>query len=157
MAIIALGLFYYSTLPATASVYQIIPGSLLMGIGSGLFQSPNNSSVMSSVPPQKLGVAGGINSLVRNVGMVTGIAFSVSLFEALGGVTKPMPGQTAVFMSAYRTVMLVAMAIALVAVVISLNPARFRYKGIMGSNSEDTERWRLACPKRSFRFSQMMD
>ncbi len=121
LAIIALGLFYYSTLPATASVYQVIPGSLLMGIGSGLFQSPNNSSVMSSVPPQKLGVAGGINSLVRNVGMVTGIAFSVSLFEALGGVTKPMPGQTAVFMSAYRTVMLVAMAIALVAVVISLN------------------------------------
>lgn len=121
LVITALGLFYYSTLSATAHFYQVIPGSLLTGLGAGLFQSPNNSSVMSSVPPQKLGIAGGINSLVRNLGMVTGIAFSVSLFEAWGGVSKPGPDQTAVFMSAYHSVMLVAMAIALVAAVISLN------------------------------------
>jgi hypothetical protein len=62
---------------------------------------------MSSVPSQKLGLAGGINSLVRNVGMITGIALSVSLFEALGGVTKPGPAQIATFMSAYHYVMLV--------------------------------------------------
>ncbi len=121
LVIVAAGLFYYSTLPATAAFYQVIPGALLMGLGSGLFQSPNNSSVMSSVPPQKLGLAGGINSLVRNLGMIVGIAFSVSLFEALGGVSKPGPEQTATFMSAYHTVMLVAMAIALVGALISFN------------------------------------
>lgn len=121
LAIIALGLFYYSTLTATAHFFQVLPGAFLMGLGSGMFQSPNNSSVMSSVPPQKLSVAGGINSLVRNVGMVTGIAFSVSLFEALGGVTIPKPGQIETFMSAYHSVMLASMAIALVAAVVSLN------------------------------------
>jgi len=76
---------------------------------------------MSSVPPQKLGIAGGINSLVRNLGMVTGIAWSVALFEAMGGVTMPKPGQINAFMSAYHAVMLVGMAIALVAAVISFN------------------------------------
>jgi EmrB/QacA subfamily drug resistance transporter len=121
LGIIALGLFYYSTLTPTAHFYQVIPGAFIMGLGSGMFQSPNNSSVMSSVPPRKLGVAGGINSLVRNVGMITGIAFSVSLFESLGGVTTPTPDQTAVFMSAYRTVMLVSVGIAVVAVLASLN------------------------------------
>ncbi|RNC63170.1 MAG: Riboflavin transporter RibZ [Candidatus Dichloromethanomonas elyunquensis] len=121
LGIIAIGLFYYSTLTPESQYYQIIPGSLLLGLGSGMFQSPNNSSVMSSVPSRKLGVAGGINSLVRNAGMITGIAFSVSLFEALGGVTTPQPGQVAIFMSAYHTVMLVAMGIALFAVFISLN------------------------------------
>ncbi|NLI92841.1 MAG: MFS transporter [Peptococcaceae bacterium] len=121
LGIIALGLFYFSTLTPSTQFYQVIPGSLLMGLGSGMFQSPNNSSVMSSVPRQKLGVAGGINSLVRNVGMITGIAFSVSLFEALGGETAPQPGQTAAFMFAYHTVMLVAMAIAIFAAFISLN------------------------------------
>ncbi len=120
LAIIAGGLFYYSTLTGTAHFYQVLPGPLLMGLGSGLFQSPNNSSVMSSVPPQKLSVAGGINSLVRNVGMVTGIAFSVSLFEAWGGVTTPGPEQIGMFMSAYHSVMLVSTGIALVAALISL-------------------------------------
>jgi MFS family permease len=121
LVIAALGLFYYSMLPATAHFYQVIPGGILTGVGVGMFQSPNNSSVMSSVIPQKLGIAGGINSLVRNLGMVTGIALSVSLFEAWGGVTKPRPDQVAAFMSAYHSVMLVAMAIALIGAVISFN------------------------------------
>ncbi len=80
------GLFYFSTLTPEAHFSQLFRFTA-QGLGSGMFQSPNNSSVMSSVSPQKLGVAGGINSLVRNVGMITGIAFSVSLFEAWGGVT----------------------------------------------------------------------
>ncbi|HEY8910228.1 MAG TPA: MFS transporter [Desulfosporosinus sp.] len=121
LVITALGLFYFSTLSATASFYQIVPGSVLMGLGTGMFQSPNNSSVMSSVVPQKLGIAGGINSLVRNLGMVTGIAWSVALFEAMGGVAMPKSGQINMFMTAYHAVMLVAMAIAIVAAVISFN------------------------------------
>ncbi|HWP95417.1 MAG TPA: MFS transporter [Syntrophomonadaceae bacterium] len=129
LTISALGLFYYSTLSTTAHFYQVIPGSLLMGLGSGMFQSPNNSSVMSSVPVQKLGLAGGISSLVRNVGMITGIALSVSLFEAWGGVTMPNPEQISRFMSAYHSVMLVAMTIALLAAVISLNRKSYAEPG----------------------------
>ncbi len=121
LTISALGLFYYSTLSSTSNLYQVILGAMITGLGSGMFQSPNNSSVMSSVPSQKLGIAGGINSLVRNLGMVIGIAFSISLFEALGGVSKPRADQTAVFMSAYHTVMLIAAAIALSGAIISLN------------------------------------
>jgi EmrB/QacA subfamily drug resistance transporter len=121
LAIVALGLFYFSTLTPSAHFYQIIPGGILTGLGAGMFQSPNNSSVMSSVIPQKLGIAGGINSLVRNLGMVTGIALSVSLFEAWGGVTKPRPDQITAFMSAYHYVMLVAMGVALIGAVISFN------------------------------------
>jgi len=121
LVISGLGLFYFSTLTAASFFYQIIPGSVLLGLGAGMFQSPNNSSVMSSVPPQKLGIAGGINSLVRNLGMVIGITWSVALFEAMGGVTMPKPGQIDAFMSAYHAVMLVAMVIAFVAAVISFN------------------------------------
>ncbi|MBC2724129.1 MFS transporter [Desulfosporosinus sp.] len=119
LLITALGLFYFSTLSTTASFIRIIPGPMLMGLGAGMFQSPNNSSVMSSVSPQKLSIAGGINSLVRNLGMVIGIALSVSLFELWGGVSLPQPGQVEEFMFAYRSVMLVAMGIALLAAVIS--------------------------------------
>ncbi len=118
---------YLSTLTATSLFWQVVLGLFLTGLGVGLFQSPNNSSVMSSVPPQKLGVAGGISALVRNVGMVLGIAFSVSLFQSreaslLSGVNNPTPlQQVTAFVGAYHTVMLAALSIALVAALISLN------------------------------------
>lgn len=123
----AISFFYLSTLTITSLFWQIVPGLLLMGLGAGLFQSPNNSSVMSSVPPNKLGVAGGISALVRNVGMVIGISFSVSLFQnreasLLLGVNNPTPlQQVTAFVGAYHTVMLASMSIALIAALISLN------------------------------------
>lgn len=132
LSMTALGLFYLSSLTTTSLFWQIAPGLLMMGLGAGLFQSPNNSSVMSSVPPNKLGVAGGINALVRNVGMVIGIAFSVSLFESrqtmfLIGINNPTSVQTInAFVSAYQTVMLVSMGIAILAALISLNRKRRR-------------------------------
>jgi len=127
LLVTALGFFYLSNLTTTSLFWQIVPGLLIMGLGAGLFQSPNNSSVMSSVPPNKLGVAGGISALVRNVGMVIGIAYSVSLFQIreaslLLGVSNPTSlQQVTAFMGAYQTVMLTSMGIALIAALISLN------------------------------------
>ncbi|MDR3599115.1 MAG: MFS transporter [Desulfosporosinus sp.] len=123
----ALSFLYLSTVTTTSLYWQIIPGLLLMGLGTGLFQSPNNSSVMSSVPTSKLGVAGGINALVRNVGMVIGIVFSVSLFEnrettLLTGVNTPTALQQAnAFVGGYHAVMYAGMGISILAALISLN------------------------------------
>jgi len=123
----AFGFLYLSTMTTTSSFWQIVPGLLLMGLGAGLFQSPNNSSVMGCVPPNKLGVAGGISALVRNVGMIIGIAFSVSLFQNrqasfLIGVSNPtVLQQVTAFVGAYHIVMLASMSIALIAALISLN------------------------------------
>lgn len=50
----------------------------LLGLGSGLFQSPNNSLVMSRVPKTQLGIAGSINALIRNIGMVAGITLATT-------------------------------------------------------------------------------
>ncbi|WP_429971817.1 MFS transporter [Fructilactobacillus sp. Tb1] len=51
----------------------------MMGIGNGVFQSPNNAMIMSSAPKTELGVAGSVNALSRNFGMVTGNAAATSL------------------------------------------------------------------------------
>ena len=138
---IGLGLFYLMTVTATSSVWKIIPGPLLMGLGSGLFQSPNNSSVISSVPRAKLGIAGGLNALVRNVGMVMGISFSVTLFEnrqaaILHGISTPAPAQSIIaFMSSYHTVMLVAGVIAICAALISLNRKGYALPSVNQGNA----------------------
>ncbi|HEY9060090.1 MAG TPA: MFS transporter [Pseudobacteroides sp.] len=74
-------LFTISTFGTTTSTFVIVLLLALLGTGSAIFQSPNNSSVMGSVPKHQLGTAGGINALFRNLGMVSGTTISVILFS----------------------------------------------------------------------------
>jgi hypothetical protein len=76
MGITCLALWLISDLGMESSFYDIIMRLALVGLGMGLFQSPNNSIVMGAVPKNMLGIAGGMLAMVRNLGMVTGIAIA---------------------------------------------------------------------------------
>jgi EmrB/QacA subfamily drug resistance transporter len=80
MAITGLALFLISNLGMDSSFFDIVIRLGLVGLGMGLFQSPNNSIVMGAVPKNRLGIAGGMLAMVRNLGMVTGIAISGAIF-----------------------------------------------------------------------------
>ncbi|WP_139902055.1 MFS transporter [Clostridium thermarum] len=73
------GLFLMSTLNEYSSIGTMAIFTVILGIGNGLFQSPNNSLVMSAATQSKLGIAGSINAFVRNLGMVTGVSISTTL------------------------------------------------------------------------------
>ena len=68
-----------STLNEHSSIISMVFFIAVMSIGNGLFQSPNNSLIMSTVPKDKLGIAGSVNALVRNLGMVCGIALATTI------------------------------------------------------------------------------
>ncbi|MCR4407368.1 MAG: MFS transporter [Anaerolineae bacterium] len=70
----AISLFLMSQLSASARAADVVWRLTLFGLGTGMFQSPNNSAVMGSAPRPHLGTASGIMATVRNVGMVLGIA-----------------------------------------------------------------------------------
>ena len=70
-------LFILIGLKTTISYLVVL--TLLAGTGVALFQSPNNSIIMSSVEHNHLGIAGSINSLARNIGMVTGLSLSTTI------------------------------------------------------------------------------
>jgi EmrB/QacA subfamily drug resistance transporter len=69
----SIGLFLMSTLNQYSSLLTMGIFIAVMSLGNGLFQSPNNSLIMSTVPKNKLGIAGSVNALIRNLGMVVGI------------------------------------------------------------------------------------
>lgn len=75
----SLGLFLISTLNQYSHLGALIAFIAIMTLGNGMFQSPNNSLVMSTVDKSNLGIAGSINALVRNLGMVFGISLSTTL------------------------------------------------------------------------------
>jgi predicted MFS family arabinose efflux permease len=85
LVINGIALILLANINLQTSIVLILVYVALMGLSLGLFQSPNNSGIMGSVPKNKLGAANGITQLIKNIGMVIGIAFSVSLFTALMG------------------------------------------------------------------------
>lgn len=72
-----------SLLNANTPITMFIVIIVLLGIANALFQSPNSAIVMSSVPKHELGMAGGLNALARNLGMISGIALSSTSLYAL--------------------------------------------------------------------------
>lgn len=62
-------------------MWQIIFASGIMGIGNGLFQSPSNNAIMTSVKKDEFGIASGILALSRNMGNILGVAVTITLFE----------------------------------------------------------------------------
>jgi len=80
MGIIAVGMFLLSRIPLDAPLPAIAAVLALIGLGVGLFQSPNNSAIMGAVPRQRLGIASGMLATMRNVGMVMGIAVAGAVF-----------------------------------------------------------------------------
>lgn len=125
-----LALLSLSFMGERASYLEIALHLVVLGVGMGMFQSPNNSTVMGLVPLQKLGVAGGMNALVRNIGMTVGTAIVVMLFSGirqlyLKGVGHPAPGeQVAAFLEGWQAVFLFSAGMAVLAAVFSVVRAR---------------------------------
>jgi EmrB/QacA subfamily drug resistance transporter len=69
-----------STLTLDTTLLGYLLRFLPVGIGLGLFQSPNNSAVMGAVPRNRLGVASGLLSVTRTLGQTTGIAVMSALW-----------------------------------------------------------------------------
>jgi EmrB/QacA subfamily drug resistance transporter len=78
----ALSLFLMSRLPASAVPTDVVWRVSVFGLGTGIFQSPNNSAAMGSAPRQHLGIASGFLSTVRTIGMVMGIATGGAVLSA---------------------------------------------------------------------------
>ena len=60
---------------------HLIPGFIVVGIGVGLINPPLASTAVGVVEPQRAGMASGINSTFRQVGIATGIALLGTLFS----------------------------------------------------------------------------
>lgn len=82
LTVMSLGLFMISRLSSDPLHIKIIMALSVLGLGSGLFQAPNNSAIMSAVPRGMLGVASGMLAMMRNLGMITGVTVSGAVYAS---------------------------------------------------------------------------
>ena len=82
-AICSAALVAIAFLPVNASAFAVGWRLALFGLGTGIFQSPNNSAVMGSSPRPHLGIASGILGTARNTGMAVGISAAGLILYAL--------------------------------------------------------------------------
>lgn len=59
----------------TENIPGILAAFVFAGIGNGLFQSPNNTAIMSALPKEKVAIASSVSATARNLGMALGVSF----------------------------------------------------------------------------------
>jgi MFS family permease len=131
MLVTALGLALMTTLQADSAYWQ---GGLwlgLVGIGSGMFNSPNTAAMMGTVPTERRGIAAGARTMLQNTGAVISIAFVLAivtssvpkdtLFAIFSGVTSGLSASTLdPFVSNMHTALWVLAATSLIGAGVSL-------------------------------------
>ncbi len=81
LLLVGVGLLLMRGLNAGSSWTHLIPGMIVSGLAVGLVNPPLASTAVGVVQPQRAGMASGINSTFRQVGIATGIALLGSLFS----------------------------------------------------------------------------
>lgn len=121
----SIGFFLMATLNQNFEPIKMVAFIAIMSLGNGMFQSPNNSLIMSTVPRSRLGIAGSINAMVRNLGLVLGITMStIILYGVMSSrlgyeVTTFVNGKEAQFCYAMSTAFVIAGAISLTGAILT--------------------------------------
>lgn len=82
MLITAVGLALMTTLQASTAYWESGLWMFVVGIGSGVFNSPNTAAMMGAVPAERRGVAAGTRTMLQNTGAVISIAFVLAIITA---------------------------------------------------------------------------
>ena len=100
---------------------HFIPGFLVAGIGAGFINVPLASTAVGVVEPARAGMASGINSTFRQVGIATGVAALGAIFSHhVSDASRPVVG----FVDGLNAIMLVGAILAFVAALTSFTMIR---------------------------------
>lgn len=109
----------------------LAPGMLAVGAGSGLFLTPNTTSIMASVAANQRGMANGVRSMAQNVGYVLSAALGLAIVTSplvpaakqaayAGVLGRLSPAEVGAFTGGYRLAFGVLAGLTVVAAAVSV-------------------------------------
>jgi len=111
MVVMAVGLFLLSRLGDRSPLGYVVLALATVGLGTGLFVSPNNSALLGAAPLHRRGIASGILATARSVGMVLGVGLAGAIFTTVQAQAQAM-GKTGDAFEGIRAGFLVAVGVA---------------------------------------------
>ncbi|MGI9145946.1 MAG: MFS transporter [Chloroflexota bacterium] len=117
MLVLAVGLFLLSRVDQATGLLYVAVSLAVVGLGIGLFTSPNNSAVMSAAPSRQSGVAAAILSTARTLGNTLGIGLAGAIFSTI--IALAPAGDANAIVSAVGGGLLAAAGVALLGVIAS--------------------------------------
>ena len=91
MALTAVGLLMLTFLSAVTPFPYIIAALLLLGVGFGLFSSPNMNAIMGSAEKKLYGVASAIVATMRTLGQMLSLGIALLIFSVVIGRVQITP------------------------------------------------------------------
>jgi EmrB/QacA subfamily drug resistance transporter len=126
-----------STLTARTTDWDYALRYGLFGVGLGIFRSPNDSSVMGSVPRERLGIASGLLSLSRTSGVTVGASILGAVFGTVsvavaGGVDASAAPTEAIVAGFRSSFQVAALILSVAAIALALNFRQLKPAGKWG-------------------------
>jgi EmrB/QacA subfamily drug resistance transporter len=131
MSIVTLGIFGFVFLSTTTSLEYIIISLIILGLGFGLFSSPNTNSIMGSVERRFYGVASATVSTMRLIGQTMSMGIALLIFALYIGRVEITPTQYPALLTSIQTAFIVFTILCFIGIF-----ASFR-RGKRTSNSEN--------------------
>ena len=127
LVVLTMGFLAVSSLDAETTTMGYILRFLPVGLGMGIFQSPNNSAIMGAAPRDRLGIASGMLAVTRTLGQTTGIAvlgalWAGQVYKYAGGLVSEGATSAPIFaqVSALRDTFMIVSVLILFALLLSI-------------------------------------
>jgi EmrB/QacA subfamily drug resistance transporter len=114
------GAFALSLLPVGVGIAGYLVPTVVITASYALFQTANNTAVMSGIDPDQRGVIAGMLSLSRNIGLITGASLMGAVFARAAAMNDISSASPAAVAAGMRTTFGVAAILVVVALAIAL-------------------------------------
>lgn len=102
MGLTVIGLAALSFLNPEISMLTVVLGLVLLGIGFGLFSSPNTNAIMGAVEPKNYGVASATLATMRMVGQMFSLGLTMMIISVVMGNVRITPENYPLFVKSLR-------------------------------------------------------
>jgi EmrB/QacA subfamily drug resistance transporter len=116
MAMSTIGLLIFAFITAETSIALIVGGLIILGLGFGLFSSPNTSAIMGSVEKRFYGVASAMVSTMRLLGQMLSMGLAMMVFALFIGSVRITPVQYPALLHSIQTVFMICTALCFVGI-----------------------------------------
>lgn len=120
MTLIACGLLIFAFINQDTSLYMIILGLAIVGIGIGIFSAPNMNTIMGSVERRYYGVSAAIVSTMRLLGQTFGNGMILIIFAVYIGAVQFTPTNYPQLITSIQVIFTISVILSVIAVFASL-------------------------------------